>query len=519
MLRIAAAIVMAVGPLSGAAPDARLSLVFTQVSGQSQRLVRLLPDGTVRVLSQNFFAAADPEVSFDGQQVLFAGKKQPSDRWQIHEMSVDGTGVRQLTRETMECRAPLYQSGMFTLDADQPWHQVAFAGSRGGPWSLYSVLPDGSKLRRLTYDPYDARDPFLAPDGRMLFSGGQGKRANVFGVSMDGADFALFSGPEGPPVKRAPVVTTGGLAVFVGGDGALGAVSMRRNLHSFHALTTRTDGQFDCPSPLPGGSLLVSRKQPGGSWGIWRFDPSTRRMTLVYDDPAYDDLQPKLAAPRAEPDGRTSMVDESEANGRFYCLSVYTSDAPELLQGARRVRVVEGVGPALHPRLLGELDLDGDGSFQIQTPANTPVKFQIVDADGVALRSCAWVWNKNKENRGCIGCHEDGELTPENRFATALGRPAVALTLPPDRRRTVRFDRDVAPVLEAKCASCHRASRQLRLEKLIVPGAARESALVRSLLARGVPAMPPPGAPALTPEQRRTIVEWIDLGALTGGTQ
>ena len=31
-----------------------------------------------------------------------------------------------------------------------------------------------------------------------------------------------------------------------------------------------------------------------------------------------------------------------------------------------------------------------------------------------------WIWAKNHESRGCIGCHEDGELAPDDRFAKAL---------------------------------------------------------------------------------------------------
>ena len=77
--------------------------------------------------------------------------------------------------------------------------------------------------------------------------------------------------------------------------------------------------------------------------------------------------------------------------------------------------------------------------------------------DGMALRTSAWIWAKNKENRGCIGCHEDGERTPDNVFAKALSHDAADLMLPPERRRTVDFRRDIQPILTAKCAStaCH----------------------------------------------------------------
>ena len=79
-------------------------------------------------------------------------------------------------------------------------------------------------------------------------------------------------------------------------------------------------------------------------------------------------------------------------------------------QDSLPIAVRRGVG------ILGEVPVEEDGSFNVEIPANTPIELQILDADGMALRSCGWIWAKNHEPRGCIGCHEDNELTPENRF-------------------------------------------------------------------------------------------------------
>ena len=183
----------------------------------------------------------------------------------------------------------------------------------------------------------------------------------------------------------------------------------------------------------------------------------------------------------------------------------------------------------------------------------------------MALRTSAWIWAKNKENRGCIGCHEDGERTPDNVFAKALGHAAAELMLPPERRRTVDFSRDVQPILTAKCANraCHGGAIPPSLSaadarhslgnaaftpayqsllarpatpaapgrgKYVDPGRARTSRLVWAISGRntarpwdGIEAlpvakrMPPAGSAPLTEEERRTIVEWIDLGAQFSG--
>jgi hypothetical protein len=74
--------------------------------------------------------------------------------------------------------------------------------------------------------------------------------------------------------------------------------------------------------------------------------------------------------------------------------------------------------------------VEEDGSFNIEVPANKPIRLQTVDAKGQVLRTCAWIWARNHESRGCIGCHEDGELVPENRFPKAAGRLSDRLGLP-----------------------------------------------------------------------------------------
>ena len=84
----------------GAAGQLSSDIVFTQLApardssggaAAAARLVRLSPDGTLKVLSQGFFAARDPDISFDGKRILFAGKRMARDYWQVYEMNADGT--------------------------------------------------------------------------------------------------------------------------------------------------------------------------------------------------------------------------------------------------------------------------------------------------------------------------------------------------------------------------------------------------------------------------------------------
>jgi hypothetical protein len=229
-------------------------------------------------------------------------------------------------------------------------------------------------------------------------------------------------------------------------------------------------------------------------------------------------------------------------------------------------------GDLVPRRVLGEVDVAADGSFHLEVPANTAIELQTLDADGMALRSCGWIWAKNHEPRGCIGCHEDGELTPENRFVDAMAQPGVSLTTPSNRNSVVDYCEDILPIVRQKCVSCHgrdgakprldsdggsmaedtgnrhvdRAYRNLLMTpdtsaaaemvgQYVHPGAARKSSLIWHLYGRNtsrpwdgdlakLPFRPIPAGSAktLTNKERRAFVEWIDTGALyaepTSGT-
>jgi hypothetical protein len=532
---------LVVWPVAFAAPASQpWDIVFTQVPaaqratyGEGGRLVRLARDGSARTLTAQLASATDPAVSFDGRRILFAGKKTATDPWNIYEMNADGADLRQITRDLGDCRSPIYQSPIFYLDDPGPMPQIAFVHGD----AVYSARLDGSGVRRLTYNPYGAFDPAMLPDGRMLFSGGMRERVELLAVNIDGTDYATFSGGQGSRTKRMACVTAKRLVLFVEGEnegGPLAVIDLRRNLHSYRRLALPPGYLYHSPSAAPDGAALVSRRPAkGGAYAIFHLDPETGQLDPVFSSPGKHAIEAQALAPRAVPDGRSSVVDEKQAWAKLYCLSLYESDLgagiwPKGL--VKRIRFLEALAQPDEKRLLGEVDADADGSFHVQIPANLPVQMQALDADGMALRTSAWIWAKNKEQRGCIGCHEDGERTPDNVMASALTRPAANLMLPPERRRRVTFEGDVAPILAQRCASCHSGAARPKLSyesllRYVTPGAARTSALVWALAGRNTsrawdkpaqgPApqrMPPAGSPPLTAVEKRAIIEWIDLG-------
>lgn len=434
-----------------ALPEVRVPLVVTQAAtdgSDRSRLVLVRIDGSTKALSDDLFAARDPEVSFDGARILFSGKETAEDRWAIYEMLADGSGRRRVIASDGDCRHPRYLSTLYTIVSDKPWYQIVFVGegingSVAGA-NLYSCKLDGSELERLTYNLGRNSAPFLMPDGRVLFGvdhpGKDG--GSIFGLNIDGTDYATFLGEQGKALNRMPSATNRGLVVFVESDqfmedggGTLAAVSVRRPLHSYRSITEPGEGIFHSPAPGPAGAVLVSRRSTGGgdTYGVVLLDPSSRKLRVVFDDRDYHDLQAQQIVARPEPDGRSSVVTAKDPHGELYCLNVAQSDDESITRAvknkkAKTIRVYEGKAtgldetglPIVEGHVLGEVPLAADGSFNLKVPANTPLQIHLVDDGGKTLGNCGWIWSRNHEPRGCIGCHEDGELTPENWFVDAL---------------------------------------------------------------------------------------------------
>jgi hypothetical protein len=464
------------------------------------RVVVVTPSGPPRVLSGGFHSAADPNVSFDGRRVLFAGRKDSGSRWRIWEIGVDGQGLRAVSPEHLDARSPIHVSTLFTLDSPEPWFTMVFVGhqttlneqGRAGISSLFNLRLDGTELRRLTFNPNANFDPFQMWDGRVIYSaerypnqpGGAAGHVGLYAIHVEGADMEFYGGARGGRIQHMPCATDRGLVVFVepepgsrDGAGQLACVEEQRPHVTYRALSKDRSFVFLHPSPLQGNRLLVSRRPAKGkaTCGVFCFDTDSGRCEPVFDSPDYHEVQAVVLRPRKRPDGHSTVIDTKFDSGIFYGLNAYDADArmaPHLSTGmVKRVRFIEGVlptgasapkpvavkGPSMPRRLVGEAPVEADGSFNVEVPANTPLLLQTLDERGLALANCGWIWVQPKEKRGCIGCHEDPERVPENEYVLALRRPSNRLVLPPNQRRSISFRQDIAPLLQKHCATadCH----------------------------------------------------------------
>ncbi len=439
------------GPKDGVrAPESRL--IVTEIPAGAEVDSELLPLGSrivVRagadsvsraVLTPDFSSAGRSDVSFDGKRILFVGRRKPGDPQAVWEMGIDGSSPRLVTTGPRHCISAVYLSTIYTIDSAKPALQIAVCGRTrpGDPPDMYTCRLDGSRLRRITFAPGGAFDPLALGDGRLLFGDG---KSSLFTVNTDGTDVFIFAKSAGIPTMACE--TREREVVFVELRNRLVAVSSARSLTTRRVVAEAGDGAFLSPTVLADGRLLVSyRSDDDATFGVCLVGQSRE---VVFDSPDWHEVFAKPVRPRSVPAGRSSSVRDGRKSGVLYCLDAYLTGTTRAdATGDRRiarVRVmcatVSSGGTVADPlgTVLGEIPVESDGSFALEVPARMPLRLLTLNGQGDVLREMqSWLWVMPNENRGCIGCHEDRELTPTNRFVRALRTPPRRVGLDTESR-------------------------------------------------------------------------------------
>ena len=93
----------------------------------------LIQNGDAAPLVGGFAATADANVSFDGQRVLFAGKKSESDPWAIWELTLSDHSLRKVIGGPTDAVRPMYLPGdrMVFAQREHQGFQLEAAGLDG----------------------------------------------------------------------------------------------------------------------------------------------------------------------------------------------------------------------------------------------------------------------------------------------------------------------------------------------------------------------------------------------------
>ena len=134
-------------------------------------LFLLTPTGDLRpVIAGASIAVRDPEISDDGQRVIFAMKKTPNGKWQIWDCAIDGTGLRKLSRspEFNDFDPAYLPDGQILFLSDR--RRVADPFLNYPSAQMHVMNLDGGKVKLLNANPGGQSNPIPSEFGAILFS-------------------------------------------------------------------------------------------------------------------------------------------------------------------------------------------------------------------------------------------------------------------------------------------------------------------------------------------------------------
>jgi len=113
-------------------------------------------------------------------------------------------------------------------------------------------------------------------------------------------------------------------------------------------------------------------------------------------------------------------------------------------------------------RLWGFADVAEDGSAAFRVPAEVPIYFMALDAEGRVLqRMRSFTHMMPGEVQGCVGCHADrNSVAPKMLKRMAMRSEVQELRKPDWGVSGFRYDQVVQPVLDKYCIDCHNEREQ-----------------------------------------------------------
>lgn len=456
----------------------------------------------------------DPVLEFDAGRLMFARAGENEKNWRVFEMNLDGSGLRQVTPDDgpdVGHFDPCYLPDGRVIFASTAVYQglpCEFGGRE--MVCLYLLNPKDGSIRQLTFEQDSDWCPTPLNNGRVLYlrweytDQSHSNSRMLFHMNPDGTDQREYRGsgswfpgsffyakplPNDP--RRVIGIATGHHGTPRSGrllimDPSLGRRDAEGIVQEIPGRGKKVDPivrdrlvdgvwpQFLMPAPLSANYHLVAAKlQPDALWGIYLVDVFDN-MTLLKEVEGNALLWPVPVQKRIRPPVIPDRVNLKTNTAEVVIADVHAG--PGLANVPRgevkALRVIEyyfshrGMGglygtlgmdgPWDIKRILGTVPVEEDGSAHFTIPANSPVAVQPLDQHGQALQLMrSWMVGMPGEKMSCIGCHENQSGAPVLGASKASLRESSAITPWNGPARGFSFVREVQPVLDRYCVSCH----------------------------------------------------------------
>ena len=436
-------------------------------------------------------AVRDPIVHYDARRILFSYRRGGTHHYNLYEINVDGTGLRQITSGEWDDVEPTYL----------PDDDLLFCSTRAkryiGCWlapaaTLHRCDPAGQHLRQLSSGSFTENTPAVLPDGRVLYTRWEYVNRDpvsfhhLWTMNPDGSGPMVYFGnmhPGGVFVDAKPIANSERIVLIESpGHGQNEHAGYVATLHVKTGPDVRsamqrisTGADFRDPYPLSEGLFLAARHSElllldaSGQVGVLY----TASGTLVHEP------SPILA--RSRPPRLPTRLDETKATGTVVLADVYRGrnmsgvkrgevkrllvledlPKPANFHGGGSQPIGHGVTSTLK-RVLGTVPVEPDGSAHFAVPALRSLYFAVLDEHDRSIKQMrSFVTVQPGEAVGCVGCHDGRLEAPVARPALqALARPASPIAPLDEIPAVLDFPRDVQPILDRHCVQCHNCQQR-----------------------------------------------------------
>ena len=226
--------------------------------------------------------------------------------------------------------------------------------------------------------------------------------------------------------------------------------------------------------------FAVARLARGDEWNLYLVDKFDNILPIKIDqDYAYLEPIPftKKVRPPVIPDNVNLTSNEAVVNiqdiyrgpglrnvarGTVKKLRLFTYVYGYFRQGSHFHLGVESSWTV--KRVIGEVNVEKDGSASFKVPANTTLSIQPLDSEGRAIQLFrSWLVAMPGENLSCVGCHEAPNEPPLVRRTIAATKIPQEIQLHKGNRKIegFTFNNEIQPVLDAYCIECHDGSNKM----------------------------------------------------------
>ena len=450
------------------------------------------PTGAVRTLIEDPKGAfRDPVIHYDGQRALFSYRKGGTHNYNLYEINIDGTGLRQITSGDWDDVEPAYL----------PDGGIVFCSTRCkryiGCWLAPSAVlhrcnADGSGLRQLSSGPFTENTPCILPDGRILYT--RWEYVNRDAVSFhhlwtmnpDGSNPSIYFGnmhPGGVFIDAQPIRGAGKVVCIASpGHG--------RNEHAGQIMLLDVSSgpdnlsqvrfagaNFRDPFPLSETEFLAARDNE-----LVLVTASATNSPQVLWKSGMMVHEPRLITPRPRESICASRLDMAQTTGTLFLANVYQGrrmagvkpgaitkllvmedlPKPANFHGGGSTPIAHG-GSWTLKRILGTVPVEADGSAHFEVPSCRSIYLAALDENDLSVKQMrSFLTVQPGEQVSCLGCHEERTMAPDVSDGPRLAARRTPSRIEPFAGipEILDFPRDIQPILDRHCVTCHNADKR-----------------------------------------------------------